>query len=81
MLWQIFAMWAIVMATITWFVHDERRLIANATMAQAAAFYAHAPKYRYQASEEAAPLAEPVKRTGGLTEAQRDFLEAFAKSE
>lgn len=80
MVWQIFAMWAIVMATIIWFVRDERRLAANAAMARAATFYAHAPKYRYQASEQPAP-AMPVKRTGGLTENQRAFLEAFAKTQ
>lgn len=82
MAWQILAMWAVVMATIVWFVRDERRLLANAAMAQAAYYYSRAPQYRYQSSESETPPAppKPVNRTGGLTPTQREFLQAFAQT-
>ena len=41
MVWQVLAMWAIVIVTITWFVRDERRLRREAALVQAAAYYAH----------------------------------------
>ncbi|MGV8831528.1 MAG: hypothetical protein ACOH2N_06090 [Devosia sp.] len=80
MLWQIFAMWAIVMVTIAWFIRDERRLIANAALAQASYYYAQAPQYRYQSSEPPAPMV-PANRTGGLTQTQREFMQAYAQTD
>jgi hypothetical protein len=53
MAWQVLAMWGIVIVTITWFVRDERRLRAEAKLAEAARYYAHAPKYRHVAVEAA----------------------------
>ena len=78
MAWQLLAMWGIVIATITWFVRDERRLRADAELAEAASYYAHAPKYRHLAVDE--PVAVPARRVGGLTSKQREYLQAFAKT-
>lgn len=80
MAWQILAMWAVVIATLVWFVRDERKLLANAAMAQAAHYYAHAAQYRYQSETPAAPAPRPAVRTGGLTETQRQFMQAFAQA-
>lgn len=78
MAWQILAMWAIVVATLLWFARDERRLRAEAAMVAAAAYYAHAPKYRFQASPAPA-LPAPSRRTGGLTDTQRRYLETLVQ--
>lgn len=78
MAWQILAIWAIVMGTITWFIRDERRLIANATMAQAAFFYE-----RPRADESEGPaLAQghPLPRRHGLSSADRQFLKALSEN-
>ena len=87
MVWQILAMWVIVIGTITWFVRDERRLRREAALAQAAAYFAHAPKYRHVPVDEpvAVPLCaggEPAAtpaRTGGLTEAHRKVLRGMLR--
>ena len=80
MAWQILAMWVIVIGTIVWFVRDERRLRAEAALVAAAAYYAHAPKYRFQSSP--APVTPaPARRTGGLSDTQRKFLQALAKQD
>jgi hypothetical protein len=76
MLLQLMALWGIVIATVTWFVRDERRLRAEAERAKAVSYYAHAPKYRHVAIDE--PVAVPAQRVGGLTETQRRFLKDFA---
>lgn len=76
MAWQILAMWGIVIGTVTWFVRDERRLRAEAKLAAAARYYAHAPKYRHVSPDE--PIAAPARRQAGLTPAQRAFLRAYA---
>lgn len=82
MAWQVLAIWAVTIATIVWFVRDERRLKTEAALAQAAQYYAQAPKYRYQVSAPVpAPSArQPVRRTGGLSAAQRKFLDEIAAS-
>ncbi|WP_332686511.1 hypothetical protein [Devosia sp.] len=80
MAWEILAIWAIVILTITWFVRDEKRLNAELAVARAARYYAHAPKYRHasvKATDGAAPT--PPRRTGGLTETQRAFLKAWKR--
>jgi hypothetical protein len=76
MAWQVLAMWGIVIVTITWFVRDERRLRAEAKLAEAARYYAHAPKYRHVAVDE--PVAVPARRVGGLSPKQRELLQALA---
>jgi hypothetical protein len=80
MAWEILAIWAIVIPTITWFVRDEKRREAELAIARAARYYAHEPKYRHRSAErfEAAPPA-PARRTGGLTESQRAFLKAWKR--
>lgn len=79
MVWQVVAMWAIVIVTITWFVRDERRLRREAVLARAAAYYAHAPKYRHVSVEPAETAPAPAPRVGGLSRSQREFLEGLAQ--
>lgn len=78
MAWQLLAMWGIVILTITWFVRDERRLRVDAVLAEAARYYAHAPKYRHLPAGEPVAVPVPAPRVGGLTETQREFLKALA---
>jgi hypothetical protein len=80
MILQVVLMWAIVIGTVIWFVRDERRLREEAEMAAAARYYAHAPQYRHvvAAAAVATPVDAPARRTGGLSQSQRDFLNAFA---
>jgi O-acetyl-ADP-ribose deacetylase (regulator of RNase III) len=78
MVWQVLAMWTIVIATITWFVRDERRVRYEAAVAKAARYYAHAPKYRHMTAEPVAVPA-PAARVGGLSPAQRKVLKGMLK--
>jgi len=78
MVWQVLAMWAVVLTTIIWFVRDERRLRAQAALARSARYYAHAPKYRHQPSRAVLPPPPRLAR-GGLSETQRAFLKALAQ--
>jgi hypothetical protein len=75
-MFEIVAIWAIIAATLVWFVRDERRRRA-AALAEKARFYARAPKYRHVSVSE--PLADlvpvPARRTGALTREQRDAFE------
>ena len=79
MAWQVLAMWLIVIVTVTWFVRDERRLRREAALARAARFYAHAPKYRHVTVDEE-PIAPPRPAPRGLSQTQREFLEAWSKA-
>lgn len=75
MAWQVLAIWAIVLATIVWFVRDERRLRAEAALKRAAAYYAHAPQYQSRSTQTVTMLPpRPPRRTGGLSATQRRFL-------
>jgi hypothetical protein len=47
MILQLVAIWAIVIASVVWFVRDELRLRRLARLSQAARFYAAAPQYRH----------------------------------
>lgn len=76
MAWELFAIWAIVVATTVWFVRDEKRRRRDADIAYAARYYAHAPKYRHVTVEQALP-APPARIYGGLSERQRAFLKAL----
>ena len=78
MAWEVLAMWAIVIATVIWFIRDEKRLRAEAEMKRAARYYAHAPQYRHVTAEPIAQPAAPRMRTGGLTRVQRAFIEALS---
>jgi hypothetical protein len=80
MLLQLLALWGIVIVAIIWFVRDERRLRADAELARAASYYAHAPKYRHVAADEPAAVPVPARQVGGLTKTQRQFLKAFAET-
>lgn len=77
MAWELLAMWVIVVATVIWFIRDERRLRAESELQRAARYYAHAPKYRHIAVEPAAAPALPHRRTGGLSSEQRAFIQNF----
>ena len=78
MAWELLAMWAIVIATVIWFVRDEKRLRANAELQRAARYYAHAPKYRHVTVEPVAEPTLPQRRTGGLSSEQRAFIKEFS---
>ena len=78
MAWQILAMWGVVMASISWFVRDERRLLANASMAQARWCHAYALRCPQPSGAQPPPAANSA-RPEGLTQTQRNFLEAFAQ--
>lgn len=81
MVWQLLAMWTIVIVTITWFIRDEKHLRAEAALARAARYYAHAPKYRHVSVEPTGePAIPPRSPTGGLNREQRAFLAALAAS-
>tara|TARA_R110002020_G_scaffold102381_2_gene240448 strand:+ start:1228 stop:1479 length:252 start_codon:yes stop_codon:yes gene_type:complete len=80
MAWQIVAIWAVVMVTITWFVRDERRLIANASLAQARFLYGP-PHYTAPVPEAAAASATAAAPGRPIRELGRDgraFLEALS---
>jgi hypothetical protein len=47
MIVQLVLLWAIVVATVVWFVRDERRIKREQALDQAARFYATAPQYRH----------------------------------
>ncbi len=47
MILQLVAIWAIVIASLAWFVRDELRLRRLARLNRAARFYAAAPQYRH----------------------------------
>lgn len=81
MAWELVAMWVIVIATVVWFVRDEKRLRAEAALERAARYYAHAPKYRHISTEpHQPPAAAPQRRTGGLSREQRAFIASMTKA-
>lgn len=77
MAWELLAIWAIVIVAVTWFVRDEKRQEAEAAVARAARYYAHAPKYRHIPAEPIGMAMAPARRTGGLTPQQRAYLKAL----
>ena len=79
MVWQVVAMWVIVIVTITWFIRDERRLRSEAALARAARYYAHAPKYRHVATGGPALVPAPAPQVGGLSHAQRQAFKAMLR--
>ena len=79
MVWQLLAIWTIVIVTLIWFVRDEKRRVADAAMARAARYYAHAPRYRHAAPEPVVAPPAPPRRSGGLSDEQRRFLKALQR--
>lgn len=78
MAWELLALWAIVVGTVVWFIRDEKRLRAEADIARAARYYAHAPKYRHVSAAPIEPPAAPPRRvTGGLSAEQRAFMQSL----
>jgi len=76
MAWELLAMWAIVIVAVTWFVRDERRLKADARLAKAARYYAHAPKYAFAARTVPQPAA-PKPRSGSLLRNDRAYFDTL----
>lgn len=76
MVWQLLAMWLIVVATIIWFVRDERQRRDLKLRLQAVRFAA-APHYR-ASYREPEPAPPPLRRPT-LSAADRSFLENFSK--
>lgn len=73
MAWELFAIWSIVAATVTWFVRDEVRIRQRGLLDQAR-LYATDAAWRHRGSPlttEAAASSQP--RT--LTDIQRKFAE------
>ena len=79
MVWELLAIWTIVTVVVTWFVRDEKRRVADADIARAARYYAHADKFRHVAAETVA-IPVPVRRPGGLSVEQRAFITAYRDS-
>jgi len=75
MVWQLVAMWAIVLATLGWFVRDERRL-RHARLDAAARYYAQAPQYRY-VPRNPAPIAPPRRKSGSLLRTDQAFFDRY----
>lgn len=67
--WQLLAIWAVVILAVLWFRRDEKRRRADADLARAARYYAHAPAYRHVSPQM--QMLPPTRRTGGLSPAQR----------
>jgi hypothetical protein len=77
MILQLVLMWGIVLATIVWFVRDERRL-AHARLDARARYFATAPQYRHLSVEPLEAPQPPALRTGGLSRGQRSYFETLA---
>ena len=77
MIFQVVAMWLIVLATIVWFRRDEKRRRDGALSAQALA-YAKTPYYRHPAPAESAP-SMPIARQAGLRAADRAYFETLRR--
>lgn len=77
MAWQLLAIWAIVGVAVVWFVRDEKRLRQAADLQRAARYYAHAPKYRHVSAEPVVIQEAPPRRTGGLSQEQRAYIETL----
>lgn len=75
---ELLAIWAITIATIIWFLRDERR-IAREKLEAAVTYYASAEAYRHRPAEPE-PVAEIRPRIGGgLTAAQRRFFQELQR--
>ena len=73
MVWQLLAIWAIVIVTTIWFVRDETRRRRDADIERGARYYAHADKYRHLVAPAVQP-AKPARRPAGLSEEQRAYF-------
>lgn len=72
MVWELLAIWAIVAATLVWFVRDEKRARFERLAARARR-YATGSAWRHREAAPQAPVARPAPR--GLTDIQRKFIE------
>ena len=76
MVFQLVAMWLIVVATVVWFVRDERQRSASKLRLQARHF-AVTPHYRGTYREPEVVLPPPLRRPT-LSAADRAFFADFA---
>jgi hypothetical protein len=76
MIWQVVAVWMIVIPTVVWFVRDERHRRQQAVLERAARFYAEAPQYRHVRVEGDRPVPKPqrAQASSRLKPAEKRFL-------
>ena len=75
MVWQLAAIWIIVITTLLWFIRDERRVRA-VRLERQARYFAHAPQYRY-VPRTLVPIIPPKRRTGSLLRRDQVFFAEF----
>lgn len=75
--WELLAIWAIVIATVMWFVRDEQRRRRDQDLERAARYYALAPQF--SRPDATAPVPPPATRVGGLSQAQRQFFQQYQR--
>lgn len=75
MIWQLLAMWLIVVVTIVWFVRDEQRRSSDIKLGLQALRFVATPHYRGGYREP--KVAPPPLRRPTLSAADRTFLEDF----
>lgn len=73
MIWQLLLMWVLVVATLVWFIRDERRRKAEAAQAKARQFNSTRPRGPIF-GPGSVPVPLDARRTGGLTAKQRRDL-------
>jgi hypothetical protein len=76
MAWELLAIWAIVIATIIWFMRDEKRR-GERDLDRKARHFATAPAYRFAPRPETA--APPAAPQPGAAELQRRFAEELRR--
>ena len=76
MAWQLIAIWVLVAAAVAWFVRDEHRRHADAELARAARYYAHAPQFRHMGPDATAEVM-PAFRQQGLLHADRAYFDRY----
>lgn len=76
MVWEILAIWIIVVATLIWFFRDERR-IGDERLKDQARRFATESIWQHRASSETAPTSP--YRSDTVTEIQRRFAEELRR--
>ncbi|MHA6299612.1 hypothetical protein [Devosia sp. CAU 1758] len=74
MFWEVLAIWAIVAATLVWFVRDEKRLRLDRLAARARQF-ATGSAWRHRDAAPPTPVPAPRPAPRSATDIQRRFIE------
>ncbi|MBF0680532.1 MAG: hypothetical protein IR164_16530 [Devosia sp.] len=74
--WEIVAIWAIVIVTLTWFRRDEERLRSH-RLAEQARYFATASRYRHR-PETPKQTAEPIPAQALVHRHYLDLLKSGA---